>query len=174
MNCGAASLLDHQNCCCGGGFQRRVLVSLWCSTKQIVIAKFQVFMFIFKSGVWNACIFLFMYLFIFFPSWLKKIALTWTVFSAFQDLADVNLSLCKKTNKKQQKKDKLEHLFSQESGYNLMPYDLHPFLISCTSCQLRQKKKVQVPQNNLTKLHVYRLRHQAEQLIHLTQMLNNF
>lgn len=139
MNCGAASLLDHQNCCCGGGggrFQRRGLVSLWCSTKQIVIAKFQVFMFIFKSGVWNACIILFMYLFIFFPSWLKK------------DRSNVNRFFCIPrfgrrqylSVKKKKKKDKLEHLFSQESGYNLMPYDLHPFLIFCTSRQSRQKK----------------------------------
>lgn len=43
-----------------------------------------------------------------------------------------------------------------------MPYKMHLFLIFSLSCQWIQKK-VQVPQQNLTELHVYRLRHKTEQ-----------
>lgn len=58
---------------------------------------------------------------------------------------------------------KLEHLFmfSQESGYNLMPYDLHPFLIFFMFCQLR-RKRLKHHKTNLTMVHVYRLKHQVK------------
>lgn len=54
----------------GRGFlpRRRLVSPFRCSTKQIVVAKFLVHqcLFLFDSGVWNACIILFMYLFILF------------------------------------------------------------------------------------------------------------
>lgn len=51
--------------------------------------------------------------------------------------------------------------FSQESGFNQMPYDLHPFLIFFTSCQLRQKR-FKYHKTNLTEVLVYRLQHHVE------------
>lgn len=38
----------------------------------------------------------------------------------------------------------ISNCFPQESGFNLMPYDLHPFLVFFTSCQWRQKGSKQI------------------------------
>lgn len=110
MNCGAASLLDHQNCCCGGrGFREGGLV-FWCSTKRIVIAEVQVFMFLFNSGVWNACIILFMYLL--FSLLTKK------------DCSNVNhFFFCiPRFGRCEKKTEKLEHLFFPR--VRIQPYAL--------------------------------------------------
>lgn len=76
--CGAASLLYHQNCC-HGDFRDGVWFSLFdVLQKLIVVARISgaaMFMFIFNSGVRNAYLTLFMYLFFFFFSsyWQKNI-----------------------------------------------------------------------------------------------------
>lgn len=91
MCCGAASLLDHQNCCCGDfwdevWFPFDVLQS-WLSVQGFRCIDVYV-----NLKFWCAeCLYYLIYVFISFFLLLtekKEIALTWTDFSAFQDLAD--------------------------------------------------------------------------------------
>lgn len=120
------------------------------------------FMFIFNSGVRNAYLTLFMYLFLFFFLIDQK-----KKRNKKPDCSNLNKFLHSKIWPCDHlvKYIKLEHLFmfSQESGINLMPYDLHPFLIFFMSCQLRLKKKrLKHHKTNLTVVHVYRLKHQVK------------
>lgn len=158
--CGAALLLDHQNCC-RGDFWDGVWFSFLMSYKSwLLLQEFQVQRCLCSSSIRCAeCLLDLFYVFISFFFFLIDKKKKKMYCSNLNKFLHSKIWPCDHLVKY----IKLEHLFmfSQESGYNLMPYDLHPFLIFFMSCQLRHKR-LKHHKTNLTVVHVYRLTHQVK------------
>lgn len=107
VRCGAALLLDHQNCSCGGRDQMLDLVPLPGSASWDFRAVKCI-----NVDLILVCGMLLYYVCIFFLIGKKA--------RAFQELEFIKLV------------NKLKHwllFFPSESGYNPRPYELHPFLL---------------------------------------------